>query len=79
MYAIRSYYAGKPLSTLLPRMELQNVGGKGGSTPSEIAGQVLGPLLNQVTLAASRAGVAQYLGKGAEDVKKALEERNNFV
>lgn len=64
---------GKPLSASLPRMELRNVGGKGGSTPSEIAGQVLGPLLNQVTLAASRAGVSQYLGKGVGDVKKALE------
>jgi uncharacterized protein involved in outer membrane biogenesis len=67
--------SGEPLSASLPRMELKNVGGKGGSTPSEIAGQVLGPLLNQVTLAASRAGVAQYLGKGVGDVKKALEEK----
>jgi type II secretory pathway pseudopilin PulG len=67
--------SGKPLSASLPRMELKNVGGKGGSTPSEIAGQVLGPLLNQVTLAASRAGIGQYLGKGVEDVKKALEEK----
>ncbi|MGA6993096.1 MAG: hypothetical protein WBX50_04275 [Candidatus Deferrimicrobiaceae bacterium] len=67
--------SGKPLSASLPRMELKNVGGKGGSTPSEIAGQVLKPLLNQVALAASRAGVEQYLGKSTEEVKKALEEK----
>lgn len=67
--------SGEPLSASLPRMELKNLGGKGGSTPSEIAGQVLGPLLNQATLAASRAGVEQYLGKSVGDVKKALEEK----
>jgi len=67
--------AGKPLSASLPRMELKNIGGKGGSTPSEIAGQVLGPLLNQVALTASRAGVGQYLGKDVGEVRKALEEK----
>ena len=67
--------SGKPLSASLPRMELKNIGGKGGSTPSEIAGQVLKPLLNQVALAASRAGVEQYLGKNAEEAVKALEEK----
>jgi hypothetical protein len=67
--------SGKPLSTPLPRMELKNLGGKGGSTPSEIAGQVLKPLLNQVVSAASRAGVEQYLGKSAEEAGKALEEK----
>jgi uncharacterized protein involved in outer membrane biogenesis len=67
--------SGKPLSASLPRMELKNVGGKGGSTPSEIAGQVLGPLLNQVALAASRAGIGQYLGKDVGEVRKALEEK----
>jgi uncharacterized protein involved in outer membrane biogenesis len=67
--------SGKPLSASLPRMELKNVGGKGGGSPSEIAGQVLKPLLNQVALTASRAGVEQYLGKGAGDVRKALEEK----
>lgn len=66
---------GKPLSASLPRMELKNVGGKGGSTPSEIAGQVLKPLLNQIAVAASRAGVEQYLGKGVGEVEKALEEK----
>ncbi len=56
-------------------MELKNVGGKGGSTPSKIAVQVLGPLLNLVAVAASRAGVGQYLGKDVGEVRKALEEK----
>lgn len=66
---------GEPLSAKLPRIALSNLGGKGGSTPSEIAGQILAPLMNHAAVAAARAGVAQYLGKGAEEVRKALEEK----
>lgn len=67
--------SGDPLSASLPRMDLKNIGGEGGSTPSEIAVQVLRPLLNQVALAASRKGVERYLGKEAGEVGKALEEK----
>lgn len=66
--------SGKPFSAALPRLELKNLGGKGGDSPGDIARQVLGPLVNQVAVAASGAGVGQYLGKGADDLKKALEE-----
>jgi hypothetical protein len=66
--------SGKPLSAALPRLELKNLGGKGGGSPGDIARQVLGPLANQVAVAASGAGVGQYLGKGADDLKRALEE-----
>jgi hypothetical protein len=66
--------SGKPLSAALPRLELKNLGGKGGDSPGDIARQVLGPLVNQVAVAASGAGVGQYLGKGADDLKRALEE-----
>ncbi len=67
--------SGAPLSASLPRTELRNIGGRGGSTPSEIAGQVLKPLLNQAALAASRAGAGQYLQKGSEELGKTLEEK----
>jgi hypothetical protein len=66
---------GKPINVSLPRIELKDLGGKGGDSPGAIARQVLEPLVNQVTQAATRTGIGQYLGKGAEDVKKALEEK----
>ncbi|GAB4362534.1 MAG: hypothetical protein Kow00128_02310 [Deltaproteobacteria bacterium] len=66
--------SGKPLSAALPRIELKNLGGKGGDTPGAIAKQVLGPLVEQAAASASRAGISQYLGKGADEVKRALEE-----
>lgn len=65
---------GKPLSARLPRLELKNLGGKGGDSPGDIAKQILGPLVNQVAAAASRAGISQYLGNGADELKKTLEE-----
>jgi len=66
--------SGKPPSAVLPRVELKNLGGKGGDSPGDIAKQVLGPLVHQVTLAASSAGVGRYLGKGADELKKVLED-----
>jgi len=66
--------SGKPLSARLPRIELKNLGGKGGGSPGEIARQVLEPLLHQVAVAASGAGIGQYLGKEADELKKTLEE-----
>ena len=65
---------GKPLSAALPRLELQNLGGAGGSSPGDIARQVLGPLANRVAAAASAEGIGQYLGRGADEVRKSLEE-----
>lgn len=67
--------AGGPLSARLPRTVLSNLGGKGGSTPSAIAVQVLRPLLDQAARAAARKGVEQYLGKSAGEAGKALEEK----
>lgn len=66
---------GKPLQAKLPRIALRNLGGKGGATPGEIAAQVLDPLVRQAIAAASSTGIEQYLGKRAEDVQKALEEK----
>ncbi|NIO16623.1 MAG: hypothetical protein GTN70_06435 [Deltaproteobacteria bacterium] len=64
----------KPISAALPSIRLTNLGGKGGSTPGEIARQILGPLTQRVVDEALKAGVGQYLGKSAEDVKKMAEE-----
>lgn len=66
---------GKSLQAKLPRIALSNVGGKGGGTPGEIAAQILGPLMKQASAAATGTGIEQYLGKQAEDVQKALEEK----
>lgn len=63
----------KPISAALPRIHLKNLGGKGGGTPSEIAEQVLGPLVSSAVDAASKAGIQQYLGKSAEEVQRMLE------
>lgn len=57
----------------IPRIELSNLGGKGGDSPGAIARQIAGPLLNEAARAAYRAGVGQYLGKEADEVRKALE------
>ncbi len=66
---------GGPLIVKLPRIALSNLGGKGGQSPGEIAAQVLNPLMAEVARAAARAGAEQYLGKGADEAKKALEEK----
>lgn len=66
--------SGKPLSAALPRLELKNLGGKGGDSPADIARQVLVPLVNRVAASAAGAGISQYLGKGADELKKTLEE-----
>lgn len=66
---------GKPVIVALPRIVLSNLGGKGGDTPGAIARQVAEPLLSQATQAAARTGVQRYLGEGAPDVKKAIEEK----
>jgi len=65
--------SGKPLAASLPRIELRDLGGKGGDTPGEIASQIVGPLMNHVALAASRSGIGQYLGKEAGEIRKTLE------
>lgn len=58
----------------LPKIQLTNVGGQGGSTPSELAAQILRPVLNSAIAAASATGIQQYLGKSAEEVRKSVEE-----
>jgi hypothetical protein len=64
----------KPISASLPSIRLTNLGGEGGSTPAELARQILGPLTSRVVNAVSGAGIKQYLGKSAEDVQKMLEK-----
>lgn len=65
---------GKPLRARIGRMEMQNVGGKGGSTPGEIAVQALRPLVEGAIKAAARAGVKSYLGQEAEGLKERVKE-----
>ncbi|MEJ2698021.1 MAG: hypothetical protein P8013_15420, partial [Candidatus Sulfobium sp.] len=64
----------KSFTAELPRIQLTNVGGQGGSTPSELAAQILMPIGNRAIAAASETGVRQYLGKSAEEVRKSMEE-----
>jgi hypothetical protein len=62
---------GKQLSTRLPRIELKNLGGKGGSTPGEIAKQVLNVVVDRTRAAVSELGIEQHL---KEAVDKRIEE-----
>jgi hypothetical protein len=64
----------KANTTNLPTIHLKNLGGKGGSTPSEIALQIIRPLSNRVSKAAMNTGIQQYLGKNAADVQKMLKK-----
>ena len=64
----------KSFTTKIPRIQLTNVGGQGGSTPSELAGQILKPVADRAIAAASETGIRQYLGKNAEEVRKSVEE-----
>ena len=66
---------GKPINVSLPRISLSDLGGKGGDSPGAIARQVLEPLVTQATQAAARTGVQRYLGEGATEMKKAIEEK----
>lgn len=64
----------KSFTAALPRIQLTNVGGQGGSTPSELAAQILRPVANRAIAAVSETGVGRYLGKSAEEVRKSVEE-----
>jgi len=64
----------KPLSAPLPRIELSNIGGKGGSSPGEVGAQILSALTKEAGSAASRAGVEKYLGKNVEQVRDELQK-----
>ncbi len=66
---------GKPTTTSIPTIHLRNVGGKGGSTPSEIALQIIRPLSDRVSKAALNTGITKYLGKNATDVQKMLKKK----
>ncbi len=56
---------GKKLSTRLPRIELTNLGGKGGSTPAEIARQVLNVVVERTRSAVSKLDIEQQLKEAA--------------
>ena len=64
---------GKQLSTRLPRIELQNLGGKGGSTPAEIAKQVLNVVVDRTRAAVGDLGIEQQLKDAAN--KRIAEEK----
>ncbi|MBP2676858.1 MAG: hypothetical protein H6Q84_3698 [Deltaproteobacteria bacterium] len=66
--------SGKPLSARLSRIELNDLGGKGGDSPSGIARQIAGPLLREASLSASGAGIGRLFGKAAEDVGGAFRK-----
>lgn len=63
----------KQLSTRLSRIELHNLGGKGGSTPAEIARQVLAVVVDRTRAAVSELGIEQQL-KDAADQRIAEEK-----
>lgn len=56
---------GKKLTTLLPQIELQNLGGKKGGTPEEIAQQILNVMVDQTRAAVDELGIEQQLKDAA--------------
>jgi len=64
----------KSFTAELPRIQLVNVGGQGGSAPSELAVQILRPIATRAIEAASETGVRMYLGMSAEEAGEMLEE-----
>lgn len=72
---------GKQLSTRLPRIELHNLGGKGGSTPAEIAKQVLNVVVDKTRAAVAELGIEQQLkdavDQRVEEEKAKLKTRTD--
>jgi hypothetical protein len=62
---------GKVLQTKLPRMELRNVGGKGGATPQELAKQISDQMIKQAQDAVAKLDVEKYL---KEEAKKRVNQ-----
>lgn len=57
---------GKRYTTRLPRIELRNLGGKGGSTPAEITRQILNAVVDQTRAAVAELGIEQQLKDAAK-------------
>lgn len=62
----------KALSTKLPRIELSDIGGKGGASPAEVGAQILSALTKEAGSAASGIGVDKYLGKTLDEITKGM-------
>lgn len=57
---------GKKYTTQVPRIELRNLGGKGGSTPAEISRQILNAVVDRTKAAVAELGIEQQLKDAAE-------------
>lgn len=56
---------GKKYTTPLPRIELRNLGGKGGSTPAEISRQIVNAVVDRTRAAVAELGIEQQLKDAA--------------
>jgi hypothetical protein len=66
----------KQQSVSLPRIELTDIGKKsGGATALEVAQVLSNAMLKNVQGAVMGAGVQQYLGKSADELKKSLNKQ----
>ena len=61
----------------LPTIELNNLGGKNGATPTQIADQVLKVLTDRALAEVKKQGIDQYKGKLEGEVKKHLQAEKN--
>lgn len=64
---------GKPLSAALPRIELENAGGRGGDTPGAVANQVAGRILAHAAVSAPASGIGRLLGDASREAGGALK------
>lgn len=52
----------KPSMIKLPRVELTDIGKKGGATPSQVAGRVASALTEEIAFAVAKAGAESFFG-----------------
>jgi hypothetical protein len=68
---------GKDYELRLPTLELNNLGGKNGATPTQIADQVLKVLTDRALAEVKKQGLDQYKGKLEGEVNKRLQAEKN--
>lgn len=63
----------------LPKIELKNLGGKNGATPTQIADQVLKVLTDRALAEVKKKGIDQYKVKLESEINKRLESEKEKI
>jgi hypothetical protein len=65
----------RPETLTLRRIEMSNIGGRSGTTPGQVAEQVLTALVQEVGREVAQAGAERYLQKGIDGAVRRLLEK----